>query len=52
MKDYELAYLGNRKITWKNIRKNTLYTKLIKKEHSELVIKFMKTTTSRVFKIN
>ena len=52
MKEYETAYLHDRKITWKNISKNILDTKLIKKEHPELVSKFMKTTTSRVFKIN
>ena len=52
MKDYEVAYIGNRKITWKNVRKNILDTRSIKKEHPELVNNFMKTTTSRVFKIN
>ena len=51
MKEYEVAYLGDRKITWKKQSRNTVDTKRLKKEHPEIVEKYMKTTTSRVFRI-
>ncbi|MBC5996510.1 hypothetical protein EAI30_05325 [Romboutsia ilealis] len=51
MKDYEVAYLGDRKITWKKQVRNTVDTKRLKKEHPEIVEKYMKTTISRVFRI-
>ena len=51
MKDYEIAYVGDRKITWKKQERNTIDTTKLKKEHPEIVAKFMKTTTSRVLKI-
>lgn len=51
MKEYEVAYLGDRKITWKKQIRNVVDTKRLKKEHPELVDKYMKTTSSRVFRI-
>jgi putative phage-type endonuclease len=51
MKEYEVAYLGDRKITWKTQTRNSLDSKRLKKEHPELVEKYMKTTTSRVFRV-
>lgn len=51
MKDYEIAYLGDRKITWKKQVRNSLDSKRLKKEHPEIANKYMKTTTSRVFRI-
>ena len=51
MKEYEVSYLGDRKITWKKQVRNTVDTKRLKKEHPEIVEKYMKTTTSRVFRI-
>jgi len=51
MKDYEIAYVGDRKITWKKQERNTIDTTRLKKEHPEIVAKFTKTTTSRVLKI-
>ena len=51
MKDYEIAYVGDRKITWKKQERNTIDTTRLKKEHPEIVDKFMRTTTSRVLKI-
>ncbi len=51
MKEYEVAYLGDRKITWKNQTRNSIDTKRLKKEHPEIAEQFMKTTTSRVFRI-
>ncbi|MBO3445852.1 lambda-exonuclease family protein [Clostridium sp. CCUG 7971] len=51
MKDYEIAYLGDRKITWKKQTRSSLDSKRLKKEHPEIADKYMKTTTSRVFRI-
>lgn len=51
MKEYEIAYLGDRKITWKKQVRNSLDSKRLKKEHPEIANKYMKTTTSRVFRI-
>ena len=51
MQNYEIAYVGDRKITWKKQERNTIDTTRLKKEHPEIVAKFMKTTTSRVLKI-
>lgn len=51
MQNYEIAYVGDRKITWKKQVRNTIDTTRLKKEHPEIVAGFMKTTTSRVLKI-
>lgn len=51
MKEYEIAYIGDRKISWKSQSKNILDSKRLKKEQPELAEKYMKTTTSRVFRI-
>ena len=51
MKNYEIAYVGDRKITWKKQERNTIDTTRLKKEHPEMVDKFMRTTTSRVLKV-
>ena len=51
IKDYEIAYVGDRKITLKKQERNTIDTTRLKKEHPEIVAKFMRTTTSRVLKI-
>ena len=51
MKEYEVAYLGDRKITWKKQIRNVVDTKRLKKEHPELVERYMKTISSRVFRI-
>ena len=51
MKEYEIAYLGDRRITWKTQTRSSLDTKRLKLEHPELVEGYMKTTTSRVFRI-
>lgn len=51
MKEYEVAYLGDRKITWKKQSRSVIDTKRLKREHPELVEKYMKTTSSRVFRI-
>jgi len=51
MKEYEIAYIGDKKITWKSQSRSSLDTKRLKKEHPEIAEEYMKTTTSRVFKI-
>ena len=51
MKNYEIAYVGDRKITWKKQERNSIDTTRLKKEHPEIVAGYMKTTTSRVLKI-
>ena len=51
MKEYEVAYIGDRKITWKSQSRSSLDSKRLKKEHPEIAEKFMKTTISRVFRI-
>jgi len=51
MKEYEIAYIGDKKVTWKSQSRSSIDTKILKKEHLELVNKYMKTTSSRVFKI-
>lgn len=51
MKEYEIAYIGDRKISWKKQSKNIVDSKRLKKEHPDLAKKYMKTTTSRVFRI-
>lgn len=51
MKNYEIAYVGDRKITWKKQERNTIDTTKLKKEHPEIVAQFIKTTTSRVLKL-
>lgn len=52
MQEYEIAYIGDRKITWKKQQRNTIDTRKLKKELPEIADKYMKTTTSRVFKMN
>ena len=51
MKDYEVAYVGDRKITWKKQSRNIVDIKRLKKDYPDLVKEYMKTTTSRVFKM-
>ena len=51
MKEYEIAFVGDRKITWKSQCRNSLDTKRLKEKHPEIAEQYMKTTTSRVFKV-
>jgi putative phage-type endonuclease len=52
MKEYEIAYIGDRKITWKTQTKNSIDTTLLKKEMPEIASKYTKQSTNRVFRIN
>lgn len=51
MKEYEIAFIGDRRITWKKQERNSIDTKRLKAELPEVAEKYMKTTTSRVFRI-
>ncbi|MGL4911816.1 MAG: hypothetical protein ACRC3Y_05215 [Romboutsia sp.] len=47
----ETAFCKERKVTWKSVAKNTVDTKRLKADYPELVEGYMKTSTSRMFKI-
>jgi len=51
MKENDMAFVKNRKITWKNVSRTTFDSKLLKVEEPETYEKYCKTTSSRVFKI-
>ena len=51
MKEYETAYIGDRKVTWKSQNRSSIDTKRLKEKHPEIVEDYMKITTSRVFKV-
>ena len=52
MKDHEVAFIGDRKITWKWQSRTTLDSKRLKKDYPDIVKDYMKTTETRVFKVN
>ncbi|MGL6108088.1 YqaJ viral recombinase family protein [Romboutsia sp.] len=51
MKEYEVAFIGDRRITWKKQERKSIDSKRLKEELPEIAEKYMKTTTSRVFRI-
>lgn len=51
MKDFEVAKIGDRKITWKTSSRNIIDSKRLKAEIPEIAEQYMKTSTSRTFKI-
>lgn len=51
MEEFEVAKVGDRKITWKTSRRNTIDSKRLKAEMPEIAEQYMKTSTSRTFKI-
>lgn len=51
IKNYETAFCKDRKITWKKVIKNTVDTKKLKEDYPDIVNSYIKSTTSRVFKI-
>lgn len=51
MGEYEIAFLGDRKVTWKTQVRSSLDTKRLKVDYKELVSEYTKTTTSRVFRM-
>ncbi|MBS6509768.1 MAG: YqaJ viral recombinase family protein [Paraclostridium bifermentans] len=52
MEEFEIAKIGNRKITWKNSSRTSIDSKKLKVEMPEIAQQFMKTSTSRTFRIN
>lgn len=52
MVEFEVAKIGNRKITWKNSSRTSIDSKKLKSEMPEIAEQFMKTSTSRTFRIN
>ena len=52
MKDHEVAFIGDRKITWKWQSRTTLDSKRLKEDYPDIVKDYMKTTETRVFKVN
>ncbi|MGL5752705.1 MAG: hypothetical protein ACRCXT_19360 [Paraclostridium sp.] len=51
MKHCEEVYIGNRKITYKTQTRNTIDTKALKEAYPELIEKYTKVSTYRVFKM-
>lgn len=51
MEEFEVAKVGERKITWKTSTRNTIDSKRLKKEMPEIAEQFMKTSSSRTFRI-
>ena len=52
MKDYEIAYLGDRKISWKKQSRSSIDTKKLREDYPEIVEEYVKTTNTRVFKVS
>ena len=51
MEDFEVATVGDRKITWKTSNRNTIDSKKLKSEMPEIAPQYMKTSTSRTFRV-
>ena len=51
MKENEIAYVKNRKITWKKVQRTSFDAKTLKEEEPEIYNKYSKTSNIRVFKI-
>lgn len=52
MEDFEVATVGDRKITWKTSNRNTIDSKKLKSEMPEIAQQYMKTSTSRTFRVS
>lgn len=52
MKNHEVAYIGDRKITWKWQSRSSIDSKKLKNDYPHIVKDYMKTTETRVFKVN
>ena len=51
MKENEIAYVKNRKITWKKVQRTSFDAKTLKEEEPEIYNKYSKTSSIRIFKI-
>ena len=52
MDGYETAYIGDRKLTFKNQSRSTIDTQKLRTELPDIAKAYTKTTTSKVFKIS
>ena len=51
LREYEIGFCKERKITWKSVTKTSVDTKRLREDLPDIVDKYLKTTTSRVFRI-
>ncbi|MCH1959848.1 hypothetical protein [Romboutsia hominis] len=51
MREYEIAFCKDRKITWKKVIKNSIDTKKLKIDYPEIIKNYTKTSTSRTFRM-
>lgn len=51
MEEFEVAKIGDRKVTWKTSSRNTIDSKKLKLEMPQIAEQYMKTSTSRTFRI-
>lgn len=51
MEDFEVAKIGDRKITWKTSSRNSIDSKKLKSEMPDIAAQYTKTSTSRTFRI-
>lgn len=51
MEDFEVAKIGDRKITWKNSSRNSIDSKKLKSEMPDIAAQYTKASTSRTFRI-
>lgn len=51
MEDFEVAKIGDRKITWKTSNRNSIDSKKLKSEMPDIAAQYTKTSTSRTFRI-
>ena len=51
LKEYERGFCKERKITWKSVTKTSVDTKKLREDLPEVIDGYLKTSTSRVFRI-
>ncbi|MGL5693906.1 MAG: hypothetical protein ACRCXA_07505 [Peptostreptococcaceae bacterium] len=51
MREHEVAYVRERKVTWKKSCRSSFDSKLLKKEEPEIYEKYSRSVSSRLFKI-
>ena len=51
LKEYEIGFCRERKITWKSVTKTSVDTKKLREDLPEVIDGYLKTSTSRVFRI-
>ena len=51
LKEYEIGFCKERKITWKPVTKSNIDTKMLKADMPEVVASYSKVSVSRVFRI-